>query len=145
MKSFSRVALVAIALAAVTGTAFAQDPLAARKAAMKKNGAAMGLLVKMNKGEEPYDAAKAKAAVDTIAEDLNGFDALFPAGSDKGETKAGAKIWEDMAGFKATVAKAEETIKGAAPLAGKDLDGLKSAIGAIGQTCSGCHTTYRKS
>lgn len=145
MTSLSRVALVAVALAALTGTAFAQDPIAARKAAMKKNGGAMGQMVKMVKGEEPYDSAKAKAAVETITASLNGYDTLFPAGSDTGDTKAGAKIWEDMAGFKAAVAQAEETAKTSAPLAAKDLDGLKAAVGALGQTCSGCHNTYRKS
>lgn len=145
MKSFSRVALVALGLVALAGTALAQDPIAARKATMKKIGGSLAVLVKMNKGETPYDAASAKAAVEAIANDLKGVDANFPAGSDQGDTKAGAKIWEDMAGFKAALAKAEETSKGAVALAGKDADGLKAAIGAIGQSCSGCHNTYRKS
>lgn len=145
MKSFTRVALIAVSIVAVTGTAFAQDPIAARKAVMKKNGAAMASLVKMNKGETPYDAAAAKKAAEGIAADLNGFDSLFPAGSDQGDTKAGAKIWEDMAGFKAALTKAQDATTSAGALAGKDADGLKAAIGAIGQACSGCHNTYRKS
>lgn len=145
MQLLSRAVTVALGLALAAGPALAQDPIAARKAAMKKNGGAMAQLVKMSKGEEPYDSAKAKAAAETIAEDLQGLDALFPPGSDKGDTKATAKVWEDMAGFKVALTRAQDAARTAAPLVAKDLDGLKAGMGAIGQACSGCHNTYRRS
>jgi len=77
---------------------------------MKAVGGSLGTLVKMVKGEESYDSAKAKAAVETIAAKAKGFDAMFPAGTEKGgETEAAATIWSDTAGFKAALAKLETT------------------------------------
>jgi cytochrome c556 len=145
MRIISRAVIAATCLTVFAGVALAQDPIGARKAAMKKNGAAVASLVKMSRGADPYDAAKAKAAVQDIIVDLKGFDALFPAGSDKGDTKATAKIWEDMAGFKAALAKAEAAAAANVETVGKDVDGVKAAIGAITATCNGCHEAYRKS
>lgn len=144
MKFLSRAVLLA-ALAALPTAALAQDPIADRKAEMKKNGAAFSLVVKMTRGQEPYDSAKAKAAFETIAADLDGFENRFPAGSDKGDTRATAKIWEDMAGFKAAVTKAREIAKTNAEVAAKDADSLKTAVGAMGGQCQSCHDTYRRS
>jgi cytochrome c556 len=145
MRTAYRIAALSLAFATIAGTAIAQDPIGSRKAAMKTIGGSVGLLTKMVKGEEAYDSAKAKGAVDAIAKAAQGFDALFPAGSDQGDTKAGPKIWEDQAGFKAALAKLQEATGPAAEKAGKDVDGVKAALGALGATCKGCHETYRKS
>ena len=77
----------------------------------------------MAKGETAFDAA----AVLTALQALNAneakldIDALFPAGSDKGDTKAAPKIWEDMAGFKAANDKYKADLDAAvaAPRAGR--------------------------
>lgn len=145
MRTAFRVATLAVAISAFAGTAIAQDPIGARKAAMKTVGGSVALLTKMSKGEEPYDSAKAKAAVVAISTAVKGYDGLFPKGSDQGDTKAGPKIWEDMAGFKAALAKLEEAATASADKAGKDVDGVKATLGALGATCKGCHETYRKS
>lgn len=147
--SFRATALVSAALVAVlaAGTAFAADPIETRKKTMKAIGGAFGgVMVKMVKGETPYDAAAAKAAATTLSQTAAGIDiaALFPAGSDKGgDTEALPKIWSDAAGFKAAM----DTMKAAtaAQVANSDqgLDKLKVAVAEIGKTCKGCHDGYR--
>lgn len=144
MMSGKKIAVALVAVVALGGAAFAQaDAIKNRKEAMKAIGGGMGQLVKMVKGEEAFDAAKAKAAVDTIAAKAKGFDALFPAGSEKGgETEAAPAIWTDTNGFKAALAKLETTAA-AQSSAVTSLDGVKAAVGALGGTCKGCHDTYR--
>ncbi|MBT9290419.1 c-type cytochrome [Prosthecodimorpha staleyi] len=145
MKVFAGIVGAALAVVVAGGVAFAQvDVIKQRQEAMKAVGGAMGALVKMVKGEEAYDSAKAKAAVETMAAKAKGFDALFPAGSDKGaENAAAPKIWTDMAGFKAALAKLEQVAGAQAAVAGKDLDGVKAAVGALSGTCKGCHDDFR--
>ncbi|MEJ1161140.1 c-type cytochrome [Prosthecomicrobium sp. N25] len=145
MKSGLKWLAVAAGVVALGGTALAQaDAIKQRQETMKAIGGAMGGMAKMLKGEEPYDAAKAKAAVETIAARAKGFDALFPKGSETGaETAAAPKIWADPNGFKAALAKLEQTAGAQAATAGKDLDGLKASVGALGGACKGCHDDYR--
>ncbi len=70
-------------------------------------------------------------------------DALFPAGSDSGDTKASPKIWEDMAGFKAAEDKFEADVAAALAAPAQDLDAFKAQFGAIAANCGACHQTYR--
>lgn len=138
-------AVVAAALAG--GAAFAADPIETRKATMKAIGGAFGgVMVKMVKGEIPYDAAAAKAAGATIVEKAAAFDtvALFPKGSETGgDTTASPKIWADQAGFKAAYDKFKAAAAAQTPNADKGLDQLKVAVAELGKTCKGCHDDYR--
>jgi len=139
---FAGTAIVVLTAGAVAWAAM--DPIATRQAVMKNNGAAIGTLAKMAKGEAEFDAAAANLAVKVIYNGAVGFSDLFPAGTETGgDTAASPKIWEDMAGFKAKDAELVEAAGGvmATPIA--DLDGVKAALGAIGKTCQGCHETYR--
>jgi cytochrome c556 len=142
-----RVLFAGTALAVLTASAVAwaaMDPIATRQAVMKNNGAAIGTLAKMAKGEAPFDAAAANLAVRVIFNGAVGFSDLFPAGTETGgETKASPKIWEDMAGFKA---KDAELVDAAATVMATpitDVDGVKAALGTLGKACQGCHETYR--
>ena len=132
------------ALALASSAAFA-DPIADRKALMKERGGAMGQLAPMVKGEKPYDAAAAMAAFESLHANGEKFDidALFPAGSETGDTKALPKIWEDMAGFKAAEEKFEAAVAAAIAAKPQDVDALKQVFGPIGASCGGCHQTYR--
>ena len=133
MKVFAGIVGAALAVVVAGGVAFAQaDVIKQRQEAMKAIGGSMGALVKMVKGEEAYDSAKAKAAVETMAAKAKGA-----------ETAAAPKIWTDMAGFKAALAKLEQVAGAQAAVAGKDLDGVKAAVGALGGTCKGCHDDFR--
>jgi cytochrome c556 len=141
MKKFV-LAVSAIALA--TTAAFA-DVIADRKAVMKENAKNVGVLVKMVKGEADFDAAAVLTALTALNDNVQQIDvaASFPAGSDKGDTTASPKIWEDMAGFQAQVDKFKAVTADAVAAPAKDLDALKAQVGVIGQTCSSCHETYR--
>jgi cytochrome c556 len=78
-----------------------------------------------------------------IAANMEQFPSLFPPGSESGDTKASAKIWEDMAGFEAASAKLVADAKAAETAAASGLDAFKTALGAVGANCGGCHEAYR--
>ena len=143
-----RATAAAVLVAAIaSGTAFAADPIETRKATMKAIGGAFGgVMVKMVKGEIPYDAAAAKKAVDTMKEKADGIDVavLFAKGTEKGgDTEALPKVWSDAAGFKAAMDKMKATVAAQAPTVDQGMDKLKVAVGEIGKTCKGCHDEYR--
>jgi cytochrome c556 len=137
--------ILAISAMALAGTAALADPIADRKALMKANGKAAGALSAIAKGEQPFDAAAVMAALTTINENAQKIDAatLFPPGSDKGDTAASPKIWEDMAGFQAKLDKFKADAAAAAAAPPQDVEALKATLGAVGANCGGCHETFR--
>ena len=94
-------------------------------------------------GKQPFDLAKAKAALTTISENAAKAAALFPESSKSGDTAALPAIWANKADFDAKMAKLSADAKAAA---GKttDLASFKAAIGEVRQNCGGCHKVYRK-
>lgn len=141
-KVFGIAILAVVALGATAGLA-QQDPIAVRKALMKDNSAEAKVAVAMVKGEAPFDLAKAKKALAAFEAAAVKLPALFPDNSKTGgETTASPKIWADMAGFKAAVAKFGADAKAAAASV-KDLDSFKANFGAVAKNCGGCHETYR--
>ncbi len=137
--------LAVSALAIVSGSAFA-DPIADRKAIMKERGGiAFGQLAPIAKGEKAYDAAAVMTALQALDANAKKFDidALFPAGSDTGDTKASPKIWQDMAGFKAVHEKYSAAIAAAIAANPQDLAAFQPLFGAIGSGCGECHQGYR--
>lgn len=139
-----KIVLAVAALALVTTAAFA-DIIADRKAVMKENAKDVGVLVKMVKGEAPFDAAAVLAVLTALNDNVQKIDvaASFPVGSDKGDTTASPKIWEDAAGFQAAVDKFKAVTAAAVAAPAQDIDALKAQVGTIGQTCGACHETYR--
>jgi cytochrome c556 len=135
-------AIAAIAIG-VTAVAAQSDPIAARKALMKEQGAQTKTGGGMAKGEAPFDLAKAQAILANYIDTSAKMPDLFPANSKTGgETTAAPKIWEDMAGFKAGFAKMSTEAK-VAQSSVKDLDSFKAAFGGLTKNCGGCHETYR--
>jgi cytochrome c556 len=141
-----RIVLAAAAVAlAVTAVAAQSDPIAARKALMKKNGDEAKVGAAMVKGEAPFDAAKAQAIFATFADSAAKAPALFPDNSKTGgETAALPAIWENKADFDARLAKFGKDAKEAQGKV-KDLDTLKSTWGPLlKDNCGGCHEKYRQ-
>jgi cytochrome c556 len=137
--------VIAISMLAFAGSAAFADPIMDRQALMKERGKIAGGLSKVVKGEEAFDAAAVLTALQSLqanAEKLD-VDALFPAGSDKGDTTASPKIWEDTAGFKAANDKYVADVKAAVAAAPADVDALKAQFNTIGGDCGACHEGFR--
>ncbi|MGV3728978.1 c-type cytochrome [Hydrogenophaga sp.] len=149
MKIAAPIAL-AVALATLSAPAFAQfqkpeDAVKYRKAAFTVMASHFGRIGAMANGRVPFDA---KAAADSaaIVETMSKLPwEAFGAGTDKGDTRALPAIWTEQAKFKegADKLQAAATQLTAAAKTG-NLDSVKTAFGAAGQTCKACHDAYRK-
>ena len=127
----------------LTAAVAQQDPIAARKALMKTQGAQTAQAAKFMKGEEPFDLAKAQALFTKLAETADAAPALFPDTSKTGgETASLPAIWEKMDDFKARFAKLSADAKAAAAST-KDEASFKAAFPGVAQSCGGCHELYR--
>jgi cytochrome c556 len=136
--------IVAGAAIAASGLAVAQDAIAKRKELMKAVGASTKTGSTMVKGEAPYDAAKAKAAMDTIANGWTEFAKQFPKGSEKGgDTTAAPKIWQSFKDFDDKGKKMAADAAKASAESAKGLDAFKAAFGEVTKNCKGCHDDYR--
>ena len=134
---------VAVAAVGVTAVVAQGDPIAARKALMKGNNDNARALVKMTRGEEPFDAAKVNAAFAQWAETAEKFPSLFPDNSKEGDqTRATPKVWETRSDFNAKAAAFGKAVADNRDKA-KNVDELKVALGAVGKACDGCHEQYR--
>ncbi len=142
-STFCAAAAVAVVSIAATAVVAQQDPIAARKALMKESGQATAAVVKMTKGETPFDLATAQASFKTYQNIASRMPALFPENSKSGgETTAAPAIWEKMDDFKARFTKFDADAK-AAEASVKDLDSLKEAVANVSRNCGGCHEAYR--
>lgn len=145
-KGFTRVAAAIVSLAVLAPVvASAQgDAIANRKndfQTLRKNFGEVKNVVDGKAG--PETAAVPAQAIADVAKRIVAK-TNFPAGSDKGDTKALPSIWTDAAGFDAK-AKALETASGALLVAAnaKNLDGIKAAFGDAAKACGACHDAYR--
>ena len=137
--------VLALSVLSLAVSAAYADPIADRKALMKERGGIVGGLSKVTKGETPFDAAAVLTQLQALEANAVKFDvaALFPAGSETGDTKASPKIWEDMAGFQAESDKYLADVKSAVVAAPADVDALKVEFGKVAAHCGTCHQAYR--
>jgi cytochrome c556 len=138
-----RTVLVVTALAIGVSAASAQDPIAARKALMKKNGEMAQQGAKFMKGEEPFNLAKAQAIFAQYQEAASKMPALFPENSKTGgDTAALPAIWEKKSDVDAKFAKFGADAKDAAAKV-KDEASFKATYPEVQKNCGGCHESYR--
>jgi cytochrome c556 len=135
---------VAVIAIGVTAAVAQSNPIAARKALMKGNNDNAANLVKMTRGEAPYDAAKVDAAFAQWAETAQKLPGLFPDNSKTGQnTRVTPKIWQTRSDFDAKIADFAKAVADNRDKA-KNVDELKVALGAVGKACDGCHDQYRR-
>jgi cytochrome c556 len=144
---FARIVIAIALLAAGIGAVIAQaDVIKARKELMKGNNDGAGVIVGMLRGRVPFDAQKADAAFAQFIETSQKFGSLFPDDSKPkpplGEYSASLKIWENKADFNAKLAAFGKKAAENRPKA-KTLDGLKTTLKPLGQSCDNCHELYR--
>jgi cytochrome c556 len=140
-----RLALGATLLALGVSFALAQqDPIAARKALMKKNGDEAKIGTSYMKGEAAFDLAKAKAIFAAYADAASKAPALFPDNSKTGgDTAALPAVWEKKDDFLAKLKKFGEDAKEAQAKV-TDEATFKTVFPAVQKNCGGCHETYRQ-
>ena len=141
-------AATATVLTIGSGFAFAQfqkpeDAIKYRQSVFTVLGNSFGKIGAVVKGEVPYnkdDVAK-NAAIVAMMSTLP-WQAFGP-GTEGG--KAQPAIWSDNAKFKAASEKMQLAVVDLNKAAQSgDLENIKKAFGATGQTCKGCHDDFRK-
>ena len=133
--------VVALAVGGAAVAVVAVDAFHDRHMAMEAVNDAAKPLFDMAKKSVPFDAAVVKANATTIADNLKKAQALFPAGSGGGESRAKSEIWTDAAGFEKGMKDAQAAAVALQSV--KDEAVFGPAIGALGGSCKGCHDKYR--
>jgi cytochrome c556 len=145
LSSFAALALAA-SLPAAAQFAKPEDAIKYRQSAMSLQGTHFGRLAAMANGRIPFDAKVAADNADIVSM-LNRLQfAGFVEGSAQGgNTRAKPEIWSEKAKWDAAVAKSQDDVNklNAAAKSG-NIDQLKAAVGAVGQSCKACHDAYRR-
>ena len=137
----------ALAATATALVAFAQakpeDQIKQRRSAyavLGYNFANLGAMAQEKKAYNKDEAARSADIVAALADYPKGH---FGAGTDKGETKARAEIWQNRADFDAKMDKMVNATKALPQAARADLPALKKAVADAGGTCKACHDDFR--
>lgn len=125
-----------------------EDAIKARRGFMQIVEFNVGPLYGMAKGKIEYDAEAAATYANNLkAAAMMNNGAMWPEGSANefysGVTRALPSIWTTYP----KVAEANQAWKDAtndlAEVAGNGLDALRSKLGAVGDSCKGCHDDFR--
>ena len=108
---------------------------------MKSLGGAATTTGAMLKGKTPFDLEKARAAGQLVADKASTIPALFPEGTNAGESEALPIIWKDWEGFTAAAKLLGE--RAGVLATAEDQAAVGAAFGGMIKACGGCHKTYR--
>ena len=143
-----RTVVVAGTLLLGAGAVMAQQDIAVKQDnLMRAQGKSMyGVILKMTKGEIPYDQKAVDTAIAALQESVPTIPKVFETNPREDVVNAtygsSQKIWQNKADFDSkvpAVAKAIADVKGKI----KDVASLKVAYDAIQAKCADCHDTYR--
>ena len=129
---------------AQTGALSPKEAVEQREKLMKAFKKDMGVMGKMVKGEQPFDAAAFQQAADSLSGSADKPWVHYTADSAKEKSEAKAEVWSKADEFKKeveTFTTAAAALKTAAA-AGK-LDDVKKPFGDVGQSCKSCHDSFR--
>jgi len=120
------------------------DPIKDRQDKMKIVGKSMGIVGKMAKGQSDFDGEAALAAFVAMKEAAEGYETLFPEGTETGgKTEAAPAIFSDRAGFEARQSDFEASLVKVTTAAPENVEALGAMVGEVGRNCGVCHRTYR--
>jgi cytochrome c556 len=130
------------------GAVMAQQDLAVKQDnLMRTQGKSMyGVILKMTKGEIPYDQAAVDAAIAALEGSVPTIPKAFETNPKEDVVNAtygsSQKIWQNKADFDS---KVPPVAKALADTKGKitDVASLKVAYDAVQAKCADCHETYR--
>lgn len=123
-----------------------EDAVKYRQSAMFLQGNTFGRVAAMANGRVPFDAKVAADNIELVAM-LNRMQfTAFVEGTDKIQgTRAKPEVWTQKDKWNAAVARSQEDVAKLVA-AGKtgNIDQIKTAVGAVGQSCKGCHDDFRR-
>ena len=118
-----------------------------RQAKMTLYAFNIGILGAMAKGEQEFDADSANLAASNLAALASTYmPGAWIAGTDNEsmkDTAALPKLWQDDPAEVGAKARALAEATAALAKVSGTLDGVRGAIGPVGQACGGCHKPYR--
>jgi len=143
-----RTAVVAGIVLLGAGAAMAQQEIAVKQDNLMRAQAKSlyTVMLKMVKGDIPYDQAAVDAALAQLEQSVPTIPAVFAVNPKQDVVNAtygsSQKIWQNKADFDARVPPVSKTI---ADVKGKikDVASLKVAYDSINGKCNDCHETYR--
>ena len=141
VRTIFAVLTVAVGVGAVIAQ---QDPVTTREGLMKQNDKHAVVVVKMMRGQQPFDAAAVDAAFGQWADTAQKLPGLFPDNSKTGgDNRASPKIWLNKKDFDAKAAAFAKSVAENRDKAKSSLEGLRAAIPVVGKACDDCHKDYR--
>ena len=144
LKRISSALIVSASSLMLMVSASSADPIKDRQDKMKIVGKSMGIVGKMAKGQSAFDGEAALAAFVAMKEAADGYETLFPAGTETGgKTEAAPAIFTDRKGFEAKVADFEASLVKVTAAAPENVAALGALVGEVGKNCGVCHKAYR--
>lgn len=143
-----RMLIVAGILVLGAGAVMAQQEIAVQQDNLMRSQAKSmyGVILKMTKGEIPYNQKAVDQAVASLEADVAKIAKTFEVNPKQDVVNAtyGAspKVWQNKADFDSKIPPVQKAI---ADVKGKitDLASLKAAYTAMNDRCTDCHETYR--
>lgn len=143
-----RTMIVAGTLLLGVGAVMAQQEMAVQQDNLMRSIAKnqYGIILKMTKGDIPYDQKAVDQAIASIEADVGKIAKTFEVNpkQDVANATYGAspKVWQNKADFDSKIPPVQKAI---ADAKGKitDVASLKAAYTAINDRCTDCHETYR--
>jgi cytochrome c556 len=116
-----------------------------RQGVMQVQGFHLGRITGMANGRIPFDAKLAAQDAQVVATVSKLPFLAFGDGTDKvAGSRAKPEIWTERAKFEAAAQKyQDEAVKLNAAAQTGNLDAIKAAVGAVGQSCKACHDAYQ--
>jgi cytochrome c556 len=145
VRTLLAAAAVTLSLPAAAQFQKPEDAVKYRQGAFQVMNSHFGRLGAMANGRVPFDAATAQANADLVVTMSRLPYVAFIDGSDKvGNTRAKPEVWSKRADFEAAAKKTQdELLKLQAAAKTGNLDQIKAAFGAAGQSCKACHDNFR--
>lgn len=120
------------------------DAIKLRRAAFALQGQYFGQLKPMAAGAVAFDTRRADALVTRVTALSQMAAEFFPAGSDQGNTKASAAIWQRPDDFaQRERALQTELAALARSVQASDENAFKSAVATTSAACKACHEDFR--
>jgi len=133
-----------IAMPVVSFSAESEDLIKYRRGVMKAVGGHMGATSLIVRGKVPHKD-QLKQHVNAMKLLTNDIPALFPEGSDFGETRAKEAVWEKPNEFSKASKTSNDSIANLlkAVEGGKDSE-ILAGFKKVGEGCKGCHKKFRE-